>query len=232
MTPASEPIRLNKYIAQHSDYSRRGADEIIQQGRVLVNNSPVQNGQTVTPQDSVTIDGKPLQTNTEITTVILNKPEGYVCSRNGQGSKTIYELLPDHLQHLNSVGRLDKNSSGLLLLTNDGQLANELTHPRYEKIKEYEISLSKPLQPLHQQMINDYGITLDDGLSKLQLTKQDGSGQHFLVTMREGRNRQIRRTFESLGYDITRLHRITFGDYKLNQLTSGKTTMVSGRAAS
>lgn len=219
----SEPVRLNKFIAQHSTYSRRKADDIIGAGRVQINGQPATTGQTVTEQDEVTIDGTSLKpAAATFITVVLNKPKGYVCSRDGQGSPTIYELLPASLQHLNSVGRLDKDSSGLLLITNDGQLANELTHPRYQKTKVYEVTLNKPLQPLHQQMISDYGISLDDGVSKLQLTKQDDSAKNLLVTMHEGRNRQIRRTFIALGYSVQTLHRITFGNYQLNDLKSGQ----------
>ncbi len=207
--------RLNKYIAQHTELSRRGADDIIAAGQVTVNSLPANNGQLVTEQDIVEIDGVSLRPGEHsLTTILLNKPVGYVCSRNGQGSKTIYELLPANIAHLNSVGRLDKQSSGLLLMTNDGQLANELTHPRYQKVKVYEVILDKPLQPLHQQMISDHGLTLDDGPSKFQIEKQDNP-QHLMVTMREGRNRQIRRTFNALGYEVTKLHRTIFGDYRL-----------------
>ncbi|MGI9027614.1 MAG: pseudouridine synthase [Candidatus Saccharimonadales bacterium] len=220
--------RLNKFLAQHTDVSRRGADDLIAAGRVDVNAQAATAGQMVSPDDVVTVDGKAVIAShtQELTTVMLHKPVGYVCSRNGQGSQTIYELLPLELQHLNSVGRLDKNSSGVLLLTNDGQLANELTHPRYQKVKVYEVSLDKPLQPLHQQMITDYGITLEDGLSKFQLEKQDDTAKTLVVTLREGRNRQIRRTFEVLGYTVTRLHRTSFGPYQLKELAVGKLVLL------
>ena len=159
-------------------------------------------------------------------TVIYNKPFGYVVSRDGQGSKTIYDTLPLEYRQLNPVGRLDKNSSGLLLLTNDGVLANDLTHPRYAKIKIYEIRLNQQLAPLHQQMINDRGISLEDGLSQLQLEKLDDEGYAWRVTMHEGRNRQIRRTFSALDYTVTRLHRTHFGEYTLGDLAKGKTKIV------
>jgi 23S rRNA pseudouridine2605 synthase len=107
------------------------------------------------------------------TTLLLNKPVGYVCSRDGQGSRTVFELLPPQYQHLQPVGRLDKNSSGLLLLTDDGNLAQQLTHPRYAKTKVYEITLDKPLEPLHQQLISDHGIVLEDGVSRFQVTSTE-----------------------------------------------------------
>lgn len=217
-------LRLNKYIAQNTDYSRRKADELISAGRVQINNQPVEAGQMVSQTDQVTVDGKLINNPEKVTpkTILMNKPVGFVCSRAGQGSQTIYELLPPEFQHLNSVGRLDKDSSGLLLLTNDGQLANMLTHPKYKKTKVYEVELNKPLQPLHQQMISDFGIQLNDGPSKLMIEKQDGDACKLIVTMSEGRNRQIRRTFLALGYNVAKLHRIIFGEHKLGNLNSGE----------
>jgi 23S rRNA pseudouridine2605 synthase len=158
---------------------------------------------------------------------MLNKPAGYVVSRDGQGAQTIYDLLPAEYQPLNPVGRLDKYSSGLLLLTNDGQLAQELTHPSRQKVKVYEILLDKPLQPLHRQMISDHGLTLEDGVSKLQLERQvEGDDIAWIVTMYEGRNRQIRRTFQSLGYRVTHLHRTHFGPYSLGSAKKGAYTKI------
>ena len=158
---------------------------------------------------------------------MINKPEGYVCSRKGQGNKTIYDILPENYKTLNTVGRLDKNSSGLLLLTNDGELAHQLTHPSFKKIKIYHIELDQPLAPLHQQMISDFGVQLDDGPSKLNLEKTDNNRKKFTVSMHEGRNRQIRRTFESLGYKVTKLHRTHFGTYDLKDLKSGQLIIVT-----
>jgi pseudouridine synthase len=153
---------------------------------------------------------------------MLHKPVGYVCSRNGQGSQTIYQLLPSELQQLKPVGRLDKDSSGLLILTNDGGLAHELMHPGFQKTKQYTIRLNQPLQPLHHQIITHYGIQLEDGRSRLQLERQtEGNDYEWHVTMREGRNRQIRRTFAALGYTVTNLHRTHFGNYTLGELKTG-----------
>lgn len=218
-------MRLNQFIAQATGMSRRQADAVISEGRILVNNQVPSAGYQVQPLDIVLLDGTPVQKPLQTTTIILNKPVGYVCSRNGQGSKTIYELLPAELHHLKSVGRLDKDSSGLLLLTDDGQLANELTHPRYAKTKVYEIALNKPLDSLHRQMITDRGVDLADGPSKLGLERLlDGNDKMWRITMQEGRNRQIRRTFEALGYKVVRLHRISFGNYTLGDLPSGQFT--------
>lgn len=203
-----------------SGLSRRAADAAIASGRVSVNQSTPQTGQDILPDDIVTLDGRQLSLPEQTQTIVLNKLVGYVSSRNGQGSKTIYDLLPKELHSLKIVGRLDKDSSGLLLLTNDGELAHQLTHPRFIKQKIYEITLDKPLQPLHHQMIVDRGIQLHDGLSRFDLTKLD-SDQSWQVTMHEGRNRQIRRTFEALGYVVTTLHRTAFGPYNLADLAPG-----------
>jgi 16S rRNA U516 pseudouridylate synthase RsuA-like enzyme len=113
-------MRINKYIALATPLSRRDADRAIQAGRVTVNGQIPETGQEVTDADVVLLDNKPI-TPAVKTTILFNKPAGYVCSRDGQGSKTIYELLPPEYQRLQSVGRLDKNSSGLILLTNDGE---------------------------------------------------------------------------------------------------------------
>ncbi|MBC7581362.1 rRNA pseudouridine synthase [Aeromicrobium sp.] len=219
-------MRINKYIALASDLSRRGADAAIEQGRVLVNGQLPDAGQSIVSSDTVTLDKRAL-TPAVKTTIMFNKPVSYVCSRNGQGSQTIFDLLSPDYWHLQTVGRLDKYSSGLLLLTNDGDLANELTHPSREKQKVYQVVLKEPLQPLHRQMIQDHGILLDDGASKFELSRRkDGDDRDWQVTMHEGRNRQIRRTFQSLGYEVLSLHRTSFGAYTLGDLKTGELTIL------
>jgi 23S rRNA pseudouridine2605 synthase len=215
-------MRLNKFIAQATGLSRRAADLAVSEGRVSINGETVQMGIQVETGDLVTLDGQTIVNEKPLRTILLNKPTGYVVSRNGQGSKTVYDLLPPSLHALKPIGRLDKDSSGLLVLTNDGELANTLTHPSHQKMKLYEVKLSKPLLPLHHQMINDIGLTLVDGVSKLGLERlSDDNDEQWLVRMHEGRNRQIRRTFEALGYRVMGLHRTSFGDYRLENLALG-----------
>ena len=215
-------MRLNKFIAAASGLSRRAADEAIQSGRVEVNGGPPTPGQQVSAADTVDLDGRILSAPAETTTIMLNKPAGYICSRDGQGSRTVYDLLPSELHNLKTVGRLDKESSGLLLLTSDGDLAHRLTHPSFVKVKVYEVSLRTNVAPLHRQMISDHGVILDDGISRFELMRlHDGDDKKWEVRMHEGRNRQIRRTFETLGYEVRRLHRTHFGDYSLGDLKSG-----------
>jgi 23S rRNA pseudouridine2605 synthase len=216
-------MRINKYVAQATGLSRRAADEAIANGRVSVNGQPPSSGQDITSADQVTLDNQPIRATAKFTTILLNKPVGYVVSRDGQGSQTVYDLLPPELHHLKPVGRLDKDSSGLLLLTDDGELANQLTHPRYQKEKVYQIELDKPLAAPDQLQV-EKGVGLEDGSSHLRLA---GQGKQWTVRMSEGRNRQIRRTFAALGYRVTRLDRVAFGEYEIARLTPGKYRQVN-----
>lgn len=216
-------MRINRYIALATGLSRRTVDRMISVGRVNVNGLEALAGQDIQPSDTVTLDNRPIGTAPQIITIILNKPTGYVCSRSGQGSKTIYDLLPPANHKLKPVGRLDKDSSGLLLLTNNGKLAHKLTHPSFQKEKVYEVELDKPLTPEDKSKI-ETGVTLEDGKSKLRLSPNpyNLTPTTFLVHMNEGRNRQIRRTFAMLNYQILVLHRIKFEQISLGKLESGK----------
>ena len=211
-------MRINLYIASATGLSRRAADRTVLAGDVTINGRRALPGDQASSSDTVTLKTKPLTLPTKSQTIVLNKPVGYVCSRDGQGSKTIYYLLPPELHKLKPVGRLDKDSSGLLLLTNDGQLANQLTHPSFQKQKVYEVNLDKSLTNEDKSKI-EQGVELIDGISHLMLT---GSANDWLVTMSEGRNRQVRRTFARLGYQVKSLHRNQFGDYKINTLQEGR----------
>lgn len=214
--------RLNKYLAFHLGISRREADLLIEKGSVTVNGSRASLGGRLESSDTVTVKGTAVQPRSEHTYLMLNKPAGYVSSRRQQGeTPTLFSLLPKEYQHLKTVGRLDKDSSGLILLSDDGDFSYQMTHPKFYKVKVYEITLDKPLEPLHQQMIADVGIQLEDGPSKLSLGRLDDTRTTWRVTMHEGRNRQIRRTFGVLGYEISRLHRVQFGAYTLGELAPG-----------
>lgn len=202
--------------------SRRAADTAIDQGRVLVNGKPPSMGQQIDSTDTVTLDGRTLEGKSETVTILLNKPVGYVVSRDGQGNKSVYEVLPEQMHRLKPVGRLDKDSSGLLLLTNDGQLAQELTHPKFEKIKKYKIALNKDLSEADYKEVSQAGVMLEDGLSSFQLKPVNQQRKEWKVEMTEGRNRQIRRTFEALGYSVVKLHRTHFGPYELGTLPIGE----------
>ncbi len=222
MSTDNESVRLNKYLALHAGVSRREADEFVLRGRVTVNGKTAVNGMQISPTDSVELDEKPLNKTTELIYLKLHKPVGFVCSRKAQGdNQTIYDLLPSEYHSLKSVGRLDRDSSGIILLTNDGDFAHNMTHPSFHKVKQYDVVLDRPLEPLHQQMVGDIGIDLDDGKSQLTLERQSDDRTAWKVTMSEGRNRQIRRTFAALGYTVTKLHRTDFGPYNLGHTAPG-----------
>lgn len=213
-------MRINVYLAQYGGLSRRSADRAIAEGRVKINGSLPQLGQPVNDGDRLTLDGKLVEPTALIATIAMHKPVGYVVSRAGQGSRTVYDLLPSKYHNLKPIGRLDKDSSGILLLTNDGALANELTHPRYQKQKIYHVTIDKSLAPADETQLN-HGVRVEDYTSHLTLSQPSGNRQEWQVTMSEGKNRQIRRTFERLGYTVTRLHRVAFGEYRLSQLAPG-----------
>ncbi len=226
-----QTIRLNKFLAERLGVSRREADELIAAGKITIDGRIAILGARIPQPTDTNIDKPPkvcynnktIPFKTNYTYLAFNKPVGYVCSRKAQGSSpTIYDILPKKYHHLKTVGRLDKDSSGLILLTNDGDFAYQMTHPKFRKTKIYEVELDRPLEPLHQQIISDYGVMLDDGPSRFKVLKKDQvTPVVYLVTLTEGRNRQIRRTFLALGYKVTRLHRTNFGKYELNNLPTG-----------
>lgn len=242
-----QKLRLNKFLAERIGISRREADELIKAGKIKINDQPAELGARLDENDKVWYNGNIIPFETDYLYIAMNKPVGYVCSRRAQGNApTIYEILPKEYQKLKTVGRLDKDSSGLILLTNDGDFAFQHTHPKFKKEKIYEVELNRVLEPLHQQMISDYGIMLDDGPSKFDViraanlsfedhklgraassvSEKDNSQPCYIVKLSEGRNRQIRRTFAALGYTVTKLHRTNFGKYELAGLKPGKCVII------
>lgn len=230
------PERLNKKLALWLGVSRRQADNLIASGKVLVDDKKATLGQRITTKNEIKLDNKIISQDFDYKLIILNKPIGYTCSRASQkGDQTVYNILPAKFKSLKLVGRLDKNSSGIILLTNNGDFAYQMTHPKFQKSKTYLVELDHNLEPLHQQMISDRGIDLDDGRSQMTITKlasgevkklqidyQTSDRQIYQVTMSEGRNRQVRRTFSALGYEVMRLHRINFGKYFVGNLPVGQ----------
>lgn len=229
MSSENNSLRLNKYLALQLGISRREADNLISQRRVKINNETAELGARFDEGDDISVNNKTITKSTKLEYLALNKPVGYVCSRKKQGdSATIYELLPKELHHLKPVGRLDKDSSGLILLSNDGDFAYHMTHPSFLKIKIYKIRLDHDLEPLHQQMVSDYGVNLEDGRSQLSLERQSETNRKdWIVTMHEGRNRQIRRTFSALGYIVKKLHRTNFGNYALGDIKPGEFKIIN-----
>lgn len=212
-------MRINKFLAQSSGLSRRAADQVISTGRVLINDRIATLGDAVEASDEVFLDGQKQSVSQKIY-IALYKPIGFITSRRPQGnSRSVYDLLPDEMRQLRYAGRLDKDTSGLLILTNDGDFIQEATHPSKEKIKEYEVELNKPLAPEDARKV-EKGVELADGASRLSIFAI--SGARLSVRLSEGRNRQIRRTFQALGYDVVMLHRTRFGKLTLQGLSEGE----------
>lgn len=205
-------LRLQKFISQAGVASRRKAEELIKQNRVRVNGKVIREmGVMIEPQkDKVEVNNRKIKLASEFVYYALNKPPGYVCTRQDpKAEKTIYDLLPRELRNkVWSVGRLDKESEGLLILTNDGELTLELTHPRYEHEKEYEVMLDKPFE-------SDKEKAAPAKIMKI-------AGKNLKVILKEGKKRQIRRIFDSLGYKVYKLKRVRINKLKLNSLTQGE----------
>ncbi|MBI2608656.1 MAG: rRNA pseudouridine synthase [Deltaproteobacteria bacterium] len=217
--------RLNKVIAQSGLASRRSADNLIAQGKVWVNGHKASLGDKVNPfKDSIRVGKKPLQFKTKKEYFIFHKPKGYLTTKfDPEGKPTIYDLLPKKLSHLFPVGRLDFNSSGLLILTNDGDFAQKISHPKHETQKIYQVKVRGiPTPKILEVMLQ--GIRLPDGVARfksLKLFKTVGKNTWFEVVVTEGRNRLIRRVFEKFGYGVLKLKRTQIDRYKLAHLPTG-----------
>jgi 23S rRNA pseudouridine2605 synthase len=223
--------RLQKIISRYGVASRRKAEELIEERRVRVNGNTASLGDTaVDGEDVIEVDGKPLGRNPARVYVMLNKPRGYVTTlQDEQGRKTVAELVEGCGARVYPVGRLDLYSEGLLLLTNDGELANRLMHPKNEVEKTYLLWVSDYTPESEEKLRSPVEIdgrrTSPAGIKKL---KAEGSLALFEVTIHEGRNRQIRRMCEAAGLTPTRLKRIAEGPLRLGDLQPGKWRMLTG----
>lgn len=230
---------LQKFIAQSGYCSRRQAEELIKKGRVLVNGKIAEPGMKADETDEVKIGGKRLALRKKMIYIKLNKPKGYVStSRKFKGEKNIFDLV-DIKERLFAAGRLDKDSRGLILLTNDGELVNELTHPRYEHEKRYlaiverigqtgRISTNKKrictnheYELITTKFTNGVDIGEGDGIVKAKDAKRLGGGK-FLVVLTEGKKRQIRRMFKALDFQVVDLVRISIGGLEQGNLQEGQ----------
>lgn len=212
-------MRINRYIAIATGMSRRAADTAVAEGRAQLDGRLAVLGDDVSDAGQVTLDNQPLTLPIGSQLVILNKPVGYVSSRLKQGSDpTLYNLVPKQFRRLRIAGRLDRDSSGLILLTDDGDFIYRHTHPSFGKIKVYDLTLSHDLSATDREKL-PLGIPLADGPSKIKVVT--AHGPEVTVSLGEGRNRQIRRTFGALGYEVVRLHRQSIGPYELGELPEG-----------
>ena len=219
-------MRLNKFLASCGAASRRGADELIASGRVRVNSIVVTElGKMVeTNNDTVTLDGKKVEPVSKMTYIMLYKPKGCITSlRDEKGRKTVYDYLDVEVPHLVPVGRLDYDTEGLLLLTNDGELVNRLAHPSGEVPKSYLVRAEGEF-PEHILAKLRKGVEIDGvktKRSKVKLLEQGEKEAKLLVTITEGRNRQVRRMFEAVERNVVFLKRVAIGDLRLGGLARG-----------
>ncbi|MCU0548028.1 MAG: rRNA pseudouridine synthase [Leptolyngbya sp. Prado105] len=219
------PERVQKILSQWGIASRRQAEQMILEGRVRLNGTIAQLGQKADPDlDQVEVDGQVIYPTDrpEFLYLLLNKPSGIVSTcHDPQDRRTVLELLPKTLRHgqgLHPIGRLDVESTGALLLTNDGALTHYLTHPRHHIAKTYEVEVTGELSALALKQWRE-GVILDDRKTlpaTVNIMNRTSSGTLLRVVLREGRNRQIRRVAEQLGHLVVRLHRIAIGEVLLN----------------
>jgi pseudouridine synthase len=219
-------MRLQKFLANAGVSSRRKAEELIAAGRVKVNGRVVTELGTKVDdaKDVVVVSGKQIKS-TETVWIALHKPRGYVSTRNDpQGRPTVYDLLPPALHGLFYVGRLDLDSEGLLLLTNDGDTANRMLHPRYEVERVYEVLVRGEVKPDKIDMLLD-GVELDDGVATAESVKVLGVARNEMrmrLSLREGKKREVRRMLWAVGHKVLRLKRLSYGPIKLGRLPEGK----------
>lgn len=219
-------IRLQKYLADAGVASRRASEQIIQEGRVQVNGHTVAElGAKVDPaHDRVTVDGKPVKAKKKIH-IALHKPRGTVCSKNDEHNRpTIYDLLPKEWAHLNSVGRLDYATEGLIFLTNDGDFSLRLTHPRYGVIKKYVVTVEGRVPP---GILDTFKKGVWDDGDKLKIETgrilSSTKSQSILeLELAEGKNREVRRLFQSQSVTVKGLQRVQIGRIRLGELRPGK----------
>jgi pseudouridine synthase len=211
-------MRLNAWLARAGVASRRGADELIKTGRVTVNGEQGQLNTFVQATDDVRLDGRPLEKQ-RLAYVLLNKPAGVVTTaRDPQGRPTVVGLV-DHPARVVPVGRLDADTTGALLLTNDGALAHRLAHPRYEVDKVYEVESWTQPTDADLQRLRD-GVELEDGPTRPAEVRRI-EGARIELTIHEGRNRQVKRMLEAVGHRVKRLHRSRYGPLTVEGLEPG-----------
>lgn len=222
----AEAVRLQRFLSQAGIASRRAAETLIRAGRVRVNGEAVlEMGVRVDPaRDRVEVDGKAVRPAAPIW-IALHKPWGVLSTRaDPHGRRTIYDGLPPRFHGLFYVGRLDRDSEGLMLLTNEGETANRFLHPRYGVSREYEVEAEGRVDESARRLLLD-GVVLEDGLARAEsvvaLGRPSAQGTRLGVTLREGRKREVRRMLEAIGHPVRRLIRVRYGPIELGDLEPG-----------
>ena len=226
-------MRINKYLATCGVASRRSADKMIQDGLVKINGKICSMGDDVNVgEDTVVVNGKVVSVVKHFDYYIMNKPKGYVCTvKDDKGRKTVIDLLPPSAKRLFPVGRLDYDTEGLLILTNDGDLTFRLTHPKNEVPKTYLVKTEKPVSDEDVQKLRS-GVYIDGVKTKkcnIKLIESTKTGSKLHITITEGRNRQVRKMFEAVNNNVDFLKRIKIGDLTLTGLDRGQVRQLSAR---
>ncbi|OZS78590.1 23S rRNA pseudouridine synthase F [Tetzosporium hominis] len=212
-------MRINKYLAEAGIVSRRGADQWILDGRVLINGAPAELGSRVQPDDEVTVDGKVISHEQDLVYIALNKPVGITSTTERHIEGNIVDFV-NHDQRIFHIGRLDKDSDGLILLTNDGDIVNEILRSENEHEKEYIVTLNERITPTFLEKMAS-GVRILDTVTKPCKVKQLGP-HTFSIILTQGLNRQIRRMCSALGFTIKRLQRVRIMNIELGSLPIGK----------
>ena len=223
-------MRINKFLADAGVASRRACDKLIDEKRVYINGKIAELGQEVDFSDTVTVDGRQVGKAQKLVYYMMNKPKGYVTTvKDDKGRKTVMDLMPKKAERVYPIGRLDYDTEGLLLFTNDGDLANRLTHPINEVPKTYVAKIEGNISDDALSKLRA-GVTVDGVKTKKCSVKvvEEAKGETKLaVTITEGRNRQVRKMFESVGYEMQFLKRTKIGDLTLKGLDRGQVRALS-----
>jgi len=219
-------MRLQVFLSHNGVCSRRQAMELIQEGHVAINGQVIRepSWKVNLPQDTITVDGKSVESK-QYEYVILNKPQGYVTTMaEHRGEKSVLKLLPEEYQHLKSVGRLDKDTEGLLLLTNDGDVSHKLTHPKFNVDKVYYVEIRGQMSEVSKRKL-EKGVSIEGEMTspaKIKDMKFDGGKTSFKMTIHEGKKRQIRLMCKVVGHEVVYLKRVVHGPLRLGTLKKGE----------
>jgi 23S rRNA pseudouridine2605 synthase len=222
---SGQTSRLSRFLADCGISSRRKCGDLIKDGRVSVNNTIIKDlSFRVGENDTVKLDGKEIKQDEKLV-LALNKPVGFLSTATDDfNRKTVIHLTSDTGKRLYPAGRLDRDSRGLMILTNDGDLAYKITHPRYNIPKTYEVWLDKPISEKDYRIIES-GVLIDKKVfrpDKIVLNSKSAKGFPIIIKIHEGRKRIIRRAFKKIGYNVSDLKRIKIGDYRLKNISEGK----------
>ena len=228
---APEKMPLNKYIAHCGICSRRDAVEFIKQGKVKVNGElATEPGMKVADGDAVSVAGKKIVPTKNLAYILLNKPKGFITTTEDEkGRRTIMDLVASsEVDRLYPIGRLDRNTTGLIILTNDGELAQKLSHPKYNVKKIYQVTLDKPITKVDFEKILA-GVTLEDGIAPVDSLAMLEEKNEVGIEIHSGKNRIVRRIFESLGYQVEKLDRVMYAGLTKKNIPRGKWRLLTDR---